>query len=130
MVFLSAQGYIQVHVFTSTAQLPLRDAAVAITGKDGGAIAMRLTDSSGMLSKPVEIQVPEEAAGQSPDTGTIPYTAVDLYARAEGYEEIFIRDLQVFPGVITDQKLEMIPLSEYPASWNRSETFDTGVQNL
>lgn len=130
MVFLSAQGYIQVHAFTSTAQIPLEDAAITVTDTDGRAVAMRLTNSSGMLSKLLTVDVPDKAAGQSPDTGELPYALVNLYARAQNYEEIVIRNLQIFPGVITNQNLEMIPLSEYPSSWNQSETFDTGFQNL
>ena len=37
---------------------------------------------------------------------------------------------QVFAGVITDQELAMIPLSELPASRSKSETFETSQQNL
>lgn len=91
---------------------------------------MRLTNQSGMLDQPIIIEVPSLSAGLTPNTGVIPYSVVDLYARAENYEEIVIRNLQVFPDVVTDQYLEMIPLSEFPQSWNESETFDTQIQNL
>ena len=45
-------------------------------------------------------------------------------------EEIIVDNVQVFPGVITDQDLELIPLSEFPDSWNKAEIFDTPAQNL
>ncbi len=130
MIIIPDLGYIQVHAFTSRAQIPIEDASIAITDKSGGAIALRLTNRSGMLDTPVQIDVPALSAGQSPDTGVIPFTTVELYARAPGYEEIYIRDLQVFPGVVTNQNLELIPLSELPKNWNKSETFDTPPQNL
>lgn len=127
---LSSNGYIQVHAYTSRAQIPLKDVAITITDTGGAAIAMRLTNRSGMLDTPVEIPVPDISAGQSPNTGIIPFATVDLYARSENYEEIFIKNLQVFPNTITDQNLEMIPLSEFPNKWNKSEKFTTLPQNL
>lgn len=101
-----------------------------MTDRDGSAIAMRLTNRSGSLDQPIEITVPDLSAGQSPNTGVIPYTSVDLFARIENYELIHIENLQVFPDTITNQNLEMIPLSEFPESWNKDEVFDTPPQNL
>lgn len=44
---LSAKGYIQVHAYTSYAQIPLKDVAVSVTDVSGAAIALRLTNRSG-----------------------------------------------------------------------------------
>lgn len=122
-------GYIQVHAYTSRAKLPLEDVAITVTAEDGTAIAMRLTDRSGKIPL-IEVPVPDISAGQSPDTGQIPYTPVNLYARKKGFEQIENESLQVFPNTVTDQNLEMIPLSELPDSWNRTEIFVTPPQNL
>ena len=127
---LSATGYIQVHAYTSYAQIPLKDAAVSITDASGAAIALRLTNRSGFLDQPIEIEVPDLAAGQSPNTGVIPFAVVNLYARLNGYEAIEIENLQIFPNTTTLQNLEMIPLSELPESWNKLEIFNTPAQNL
>lgn len=127
---LSAIGYIQVHAYTSFAQIPLQDVAVTITDTDGAAIAMRLTNRSGTLNEPVEITVPNLSASQSPNTGVIPFTVVDLYARLENYEEIHIERLQIFANTVTNQNLEMIPLAELPEKWNQAEIFYTPAQNL
>ena len=127
---MSAIGYIQVRAFTSNAQIPLKDVAVTITTTDGAAIAMRLTNRSGLLDEPVEISVPDLSASQTPNTNIIPFTVVNLYARLENYEEISIENLQVFANTVTEQNLEMIPLSEFPKKWNKAERFDTPPQNL
>ena len=66
----------------------------------------------------------------SPDTGVIPYTAVNLYARLEGYEQVENENVQVFPDTVTDQDLPMIPHSELPESWSRIGVFNTPPQNL
>lgn len=91
---------------------------------------MRLTNRSGMLDEPIAISVPDLAASLSPNTGIIPFSVVNLYARAEDYEEIEIENLQIFANTVTVQNLEMIPLSELPNSWNQIEIFQTPAQNL
>jgi len=126
---LSTTGYIQVHAYTSTAQIPLEDVAVMITYPDGSAIAMRLTDRSGLI-EPVVISVPDLSASQTPDTGIIPYATVNIYARLENYEQIEAENVQVFAGTVTLQNLEMIPLSELPDKWTKAELFKTPPQNL
>ena len=129
-IALSAIGYIQVHAFTGKARIPLQGVAITITDLSGSAIAMRLTNRSGTLDAPVEISVPDISAGQTPDTGVLPFTDVNLYARLENFEAIEIENLQVFPGTLTIQDLSMIPLAELPDSWNKTEIFPTPPQNL
>jgi len=129
-IVLSAIGYIQVYAYTSKARIPLEGAAVTITRPDGSAIAMRLTNRNGTLDAPVEIAVPDLSASQSPNTGIIPFTDVNLYARLADFETIEVENLQVFAGTLTVQDLSMIPLSELPDSWNKMEIFNTPPQNL
>ena len=126
---MSAKGYIQVRAYTSQAQIPLSDVAITITTPEKTALAMRLTDQSGRI-EPVEITVPDAAESQTPDPGEIPFTTVDLYARLSDFEQIVIEGLQVFANTITEQNLEMIPLSELPLTFNRTEVFRTPAQNL
>ena len=127
---MPAIGYIQVHTYTTNAQIPVVDAAIAITHSDGNALALLLTNQNGMLDEPVELEVPDLSAGQSPNTGILPYSIVNIYARAPDFEEIIIKNLQVFPDTVTNQNLELIPLSEFPETWNQAEIFDTQTQNL
>lgn len=124
------RGYIQVHAYTSNAQIPLEGVAIAITDASGAVTQFRLTDENGKLQVPIPIDVPDLAYSLTPNTGTIPFSIVNLYARVPDYELIEVKNLQVFPGVVTDQQLEMIPLAEYPDSFLKSESFDTPQQNL
>lgn len=91
---------------------------------------MRLTNRSGILDEPIAITTPDLSAGQQPNTGVFPFTAVNLSARLPNFEEIDVDNLQVFPGIVTNQNLEMIPLSELPQAFNQVEVFDTPAQNL
>ena len=116
--------------FTSDAQIPLKDVAVTITDTSGAAIAMRLTNRSGILDSPIKIGVPDLSASQSPNTGIIPFAAVNLYAQLKNYEQIEIENLQIFADTVTDQDLKLIPLSELPEQWSKTEIFNIPAQNL
>ncbi len=126
---MPATGYIQVRAYTSTAQFPLQDVAIAITASDGTAVAMRITNRNGLID-PIELPVPDKSESQSPDPGQTPFTVVNLYARKKGYEQVESENLQVFADTTTIQDLEMIPLAELPQSWDQTVIFDTPPQNL
>ncbi len=122
-------GYIQIHAYTSNAQIPLQNVTVTVSAEDGTVIALRLTDRSGRI-EPIPIPVPGREESLSPNPPEIPFTKVNLTARLQDYEQVFIYDLQVFSGITTDQDIELIPLSELPSSRSKSESFDTPPQNL
>jgi hypothetical protein len=108
--------------------LPLEDVAVSVVDDEGRLLGLRTTNASGQTT-PIRLTVPDLAESQSPGQGK-PFITVNLYARAEGYEQILIRGIQVFADTVTDQQLQMIPLSELPGSWKQVEVFDTPPQNL
>ena len=126
---MPSTGYIRIHAYQSKALIPLKDVAVAVTATDGTALALMLTDRNG-LAGPIEVPVPDLAAGQTPDSGQIPFTAVNIYARLKGFEQIENENVQVFPDTITLQNLELIPLSEMPGAFDAREIFITPPQNL
>ena len=103
---------------------------MSVTDASGGSIAFRLTNRNGLLDIPIKIDTPGVNSGQSPNTGIIPFTTVNLYARHKDYEAIEIENLQIFPNTTTVQNLEMIPLSELPKTYNKLEVFSTPSQNL
>ena len=103
--------------------------AIAVTTPENTALAMRLTNESGRID-PIAVTVPDLSESQTPGPPELPFTTVNLYARLSNFEQIEIENLQVFPDTVTDQNLELIPLSELPESWNRTEIFRTPAQNL
>ena len=115
--------------YTSLAQIPLENVAVTVTATDGTALAMRLTNRNGAI-EPIPIPVPDLAAGQTPNTGVVPFTPVNVYARLEGFEQVESESLLVFPNVRTRLNLELIPLSELPSAWDKTVVFQTPPQNL
>ncbi len=126
---MSAIGSLQVRATTSNAKLPLEDVAVTVVDDNGRLLGLRLTDSSG-LTTPIRLEVPDSANTQSPDTGKAGFAKVNLYARGQGYEQILVREVQVFPGIVTMQELNLVPLSELPGAFDASQIIDTPPQNL
>lgn len=127
---LSATGFVNVHAFTSNAQLPLKDVAIALTDQDGDSIALRLTNSSGKLDEAIALTVPDLSDSQQPNSANTPYKTINIYGRKENFEEIYIRNVQIFANTVTLQNMEFIPLSEFPADHFKSESFDIPAQNL
>ena len=125
---MSAVGYIQATAYASRARLPLEDVALSVVDDEGRLLGLRTTNSSGQTT-PIRLTVPDRAESQSPGQEK-PFVTVNLYARAEGYEQILARGIQVFADTVTNQELQMVPLSELPGSWKQVEVFDTPPQNL
>ena len=125
---MSAVGYIRATAFASRAKLPLEDVAVSVVDDEGRLLGLRTTNSSGQTT-PIRLTVPDRSESQSPGQNK-PFVTVNLYARAEDYEQVLVRGVQVFPDTVTTQELQFVPLSELPASRNRVEVFDTPPQDL
>lgn len=126
---MPSTGYLKLRAYTSTAQYPLKDVAVAVTTPNGTAIAMRITDRNGLI-KPIELSVPDRWESLQPDPPEKPYTTVNLYAGKKGYERIEADNIQIFADTITYQNLEMIPLPELPQTLDQTILYNTPPQNL
>ena len=126
---MSAIGYIQAHAFVSNAQIPLRNVAVVVTAPDDTAIAMRVTDRSGLIPV-IEIPVPNLSESQEPGAEEKPYALVNMYASRKGFGPFESRNIQVFAGTTTFQDIKLIPLSQLPQGKEDSMNVDTPPQNL
>ncbi len=125
---MAATGSLQAKAYYSRAQIPLEDVAVSVLDDSGRLLGLRTTDSSGKTT-PIRLTVPDSSESQSPGTAK-PFVTVNLYARAEGYEQVLARGIQVFAGTTTLQELQMVPLAELPGSWNQAQVIETPAQNL
>ena len=120
---MSSNGYITARAYMSYAQIPLEDVAVVVTAQDGTAIAMRLTNRSGLI-EPIPIPTPDREESERPEgNGQQPFTDVTVYAFKTDFEQIAVR-------ITTVQNLEMVPLSDIPDRWDEKILFNTPPQNL
>ena len=129
---LPAQGFIQVHIYTSNANFPLEGASVSITQRmpDGGArlISFQTTDSSGN-TRPIAVETPALANSQSPNQPS-GFADLDVAADHPLYERVLVENVQVFPGVTTLQDIQLLPMDALPDSWGQQQEFDVTPQAL
>ena len=126
---MSAIGYIQARVYTSSAQLPLRDVTVVVTAPEGTAIAIRTTDRSGLIPV-IQIPVPDLSESQEPGSEERPYAQVNMFAYRNGFGPFESRNIQVFADTTTFQNIMLIPLSQLPNGTEDSMNVVTPPQNL
>ena len=121
-------GYIQIYAYTSKARIPLKNVAIMVTDQNKSAIAMGITDRNGKYG-PIAVTAPDRSESLTPGTAE-PFVHVNIHARLENYEQIEAENVQVFADTVTIQNFELIPLSEFPDQWSKTEYFDTPNQNL
>lgn len=129
---MPATGYLTIRVYTSAAQLPIAGATVTVTQSNSNRgstlIALRLTDRSGKTPV-IPISTPELAGSLSPGTPK-PFTSVDVLVDHPDYERVLIENIQIFPGILSLQNVELLPYEENPEAWNMTEVVDISTQNL
>ncbi|MBQ8587314.1 MAG: spore cortex-lytic protein [Oscillospiraceae bacterium] len=128
---MASTGYLTARVFTSTAQLPIRNATVAVTQNgDNGTrqLAVRLTDESGRTPR-ISLPTPELQGSLTPGTVS-PFTTVNLTVEYPGYERVLVEGLQIFPGIITEQEVELLPIEDLPEYYNMTELIEIPSQEL
>lgn len=122
-----SEGYFVVHATAANAGIPIPDAIVAVT-QNGKLIAVRMTDRSGRTA-PITIATPDVDESLSPE-GDTPYAQIDVVIDHPSYMRISARNVQVFPGQVTEQDFNLIPDSLLPDNWDATENFNTPPQNL
>ncbi len=128
---MPATGLLTVRVYTSAAQLPIAGAAVTITQetKNGSRLlASRITDESGKIT-PVRVDTPELSGSLSPGTNN-PFAIVNVLVDHPDYERVLIENVQLFPGILTQQNVDLLPISVQPEAWNMTEIIDITKQEL
>lgn len=125
-------GSVQVRVVASRASLPLEGVSVVISRPVSAntykLLAARRTDSSG-LTEPVSIETPARAESLSPGNAA-GFSYVDITADLPRYEQVIVRDVQVFPGIRTLQEIRMVPLDTLGSRPADEQEFTVTPQNL
>lgn len=126
------EGTVSVRVFTSRAQIPIENAAVAFT-RDAAAgrgelLAVRFTDESGRVP-PLPFAAPDAAQSRAPESGQ-PFAQINAEVWHPGYVSALVEHIQVFAGQQTLQYFDLIPLEEYPEAYSETAVFDLPAQAL
>ena len=124
-------GQLRIRTYASRAILPLRDSTVVIETEENGKtglLAVRRTDESG-LTPYISVETPDLRNSQSPDQAR-GWTNVTVVVSHPQYKSVIIRDVQIFPGIISQQAVEMIPLEQMPEGSDLTQQFTIPPQEL
>lgn len=104
-------GFLQIRATTARGALPVGNAQVYISAADqpdSGILVSGRTDRSGLTEK-FSLPAPPRANSESPDIPN-PFTKYNIEIIADGYYPIENFDVPVFPGILSVQPAELIPI--------------------
>ena len=127
-------GKLVVRVFATSAQLPLEGATVVVTTRNENGkfdlITLQKTDRSG-LTESIEINTPASGDSTAQSTnGRSPFVSSEVWAEHPGFAVMRVEGVQIFPGVVTRQDMELIPLGEGEHELGWLDRRDISAQNL
>ena len=102
-------GYINVGVYTASGALPVKDAVVTVyhTYENGEEHVLYhlVTDESGRIPK-MEVPIVYSGVGEQTEYN---YSTYNLRVQAIGYYLVNILDVQIFPNIATNFRINLIP---------------------
>lgn len=127
-------GKLIVRVYATAAQLPLEGATVVVTIRNQNGkfdlISLQKTDRSG-LTDPIEVSTPDSRDSTAQNTsGQQPFVSCDVWAEHPGFAVMRVDGVQVFPGIVTRQDMELLPLGEGEHELGQIDRRNISSQNL
>ena len=105
------RGSLRFRTYTARGALPVSGARVVVFKNIGGKkhVFYSLTTDSSGLTQVMSLPAPPKELSETPDSSVQPYALYDAEITAAGYNNVLIRDLPVFEGVLSLQKVAMVP---------------------
>lgn len=103
-------GFLIVNARTALGALPVGGAAVHVTGTDTDLTV--LTDPSG-VSERMRLPAPPLENSLTATPEGLPYATYDVSVSAEGYYKSESRAVPVFPGIVSVQSVNLIPIAGF-----------------
>ena len=129
--FILAIGYLISQVYTSNSTIPINDASIAITRKDGDSedlLAFRTTDSSGRTSS-IPLFAPDRSLSETPGHEN-PFSVYNVRVSHPLYYTVLIENVQIFADNTSLQNVKLVPLREEAELDYKPTIFNIESQNL
>lgn len=104
-------GNLIIQVRTSENALPISGVMVRIKNQEGTVLYDLITDENGETEE-IKLDAVSRELSLDPSFTGIPYTSYELDAKAAGYNNLEITDVQIFDGENAIQPIRMIPMLE------------------
>lgn len=105
------RGTIMFRVYTAREAMPIMGARCVITKKIGGEVrelCSLITDSSGQ-TRTETLPAPSKELSQSYENSVQPFALYDAAVTKNGFADVELRDIPVFDGVQSIQRVAMVP---------------------
>lgn len=128
---MASTGSIIFNVFTSDAKIPLEGATVLLRRQDPPQeiLGIRITNASGRTD-PIMVLTKDISLGQTPDSAVKPWVGCAAIIEHPDYERVFLNGIQLFPGIVTLQNVQMVPLRELDPDWDQDQDLNFTPQPI
>ena len=110
---MPATGTLQVHLFQGNSFIPVENAKVIVSQPTNTGTRVTeqtvATDSSGLTTE-VELEAPSIEYSMRP-TDVQPYSTADIRIEAQGFVDVTIRGVQIFPETLALQRFNLRPVT-------------------
>ncbi len=107
-------GTLEFRVFAAREALPIDNADVKVTVRiDGGdhEVFSGQTDNSGAIGA-ITLPAPSKELSQNVDNKIQPFSLYDASVEKKGFTKVILRDIPIFDGIRSIQKVAMLPQTE------------------
>lgn len=128
---MAATGTIIFNVFTSDARVPIEGATVLLRQQDAPRelLGIRITNESGQTD-PIIVPTRDASLSQIPESAVKPWVGCTAIIEHPEYERVVLDGIQIFPGIVTLQSVQMLPLQEMDPTQDNEQELDFTPQPL
>ncbi len=116
-------GQLRFLVFTARSALPVKGAECRVSKSINDSVLTMfslVTDESGQTPI-VHLPTKPKANSQTPsEDGVPPYSVYDAVVSAEGFDTVIYKNIPIFSGILSVQRVAMIPSSDVPGQQNEN----------
>ena len=126
------KGTLIVFVYTARMAIPIKNARVSLLESSSqNLIGFRLTNEEGLTSA-FELDTPNTNLSLSPaEAGDeAPFSVVDILITHPMYQNILVKNVQIFPNRESIQNVNMLPLDEFQNPKTPETIYPITPQNL
>lgn len=105
------RGTVRFRTYTARGALPVPNAEIIVSSVIGGnrhVFYTLTTDISGQTPI-VSLPAPPKEQSLTPDSRITPYAVYDVSVKAQGFNDVYIKDMPVFEGIQSVQRVAMVP---------------------
>ena len=128
---MASTGSIQFRVFTSNANIPIEGATIVLQQQDAPheLLGVLVTDESGQTDT-TGTSSPRRCVGAATRNEIEPWIGLKAYIDHPEFERVILNGIQLFPGVLTVQNVQMIPMNQIEPEAGEYQEFDFTPQPI